>query len=548
MNSLLYKTKGHTSPVGKPRVLLICEPEDFPTYSHSIFKDILSIVNCAVYYSNPKECFDPDTLAPYLSQMQLFVFAVTDNLLSNSGGDIEKLIELAKKRHIPILPLVQEKIVSDKYENKFGNIQYLDRDLTTDTAITYRQQLEKYLTSLLVSDTLAKQIRESFDAYLFLSYRKKDVKYADKLMRTIHKYDFCRDIAIWYDEFLVPGEDFDDGIKETIRNSEAFVMMITPSVVDEENYVMRVEYPLAQKFRKNMIAVQMKKTDPKLLKKAFHAFPGCIDPYNEKELADALKKALSDIPLRKKNDSKHLFNIGAAYLWGIDVEVDKDKAEELITKASQKGNPDASKLLSMMYRNGAGVALDYGKAINLQEQHISLLKNSPYTRDNELSQSMLDLSELYGLIGNHKAQKDFLKKVIDLCDQPGNAEGNPYKMESLIRLGIIADKEGNEKAAGNYYNDANNIARHYSGPNQANIIRYRIRSNLLLAKLNEKSGQIDRAKQRYKEAMDEWRKYSENFEFGSMMDSISSHLNDLEFMKQKMTSFKDKKKDVDKDL
>ena len=69
----------------------------------------------------------------------------------------------------------------------------------------------------LVSDEMAEKVRAAFDAYIFLSYRKKDRKYANELMRLIHKNDFCRDIAIWYDEYLVPGEDFNNAITEALK-------------------------------------------------------------------------------------------------------------------------------------------------------------------------------------------------------------------------------------------------------------------------------------------------------------------------------------------
>lgn len=50
------------------------------------------------------------------------------------------------------------------------------------------------------------------DAYVFLSYRKKDRKHAKELMRLIHANRFCLDIAIWYDGFLAAGEDFNAAI------------------------------------------------------------------------------------------------------------------------------------------------------------------------------------------------------------------------------------------------------------------------------------------------------------------------------------------------
>ena len=49
----------------------------------------------------------------------------------------------------------------------------------------------------------AEGTRHAFDAYIFLSYRKKDRRYANELMRLIHNNPECRDIAIWFDEFFL---------------------------------------------------------------------------------------------------------------------------------------------------------------------------------------------------------------------------------------------------------------------------------------------------------------------------------------------------------
>lgn len=51
-------------------------------------------------------------------------------------------------------------------------------------------------------------------------YRKKDRVHADALMRQIHSYEALRDIAIWYDEYLVPGENFEKNIRERLETSE----------------------------------------------------------------------------------------------------------------------------------------------------------------------------------------------------------------------------------------------------------------------------------------------------------------------------------------
>ena len=65
-------------------------------------------------------------------------------------------------------------------------------------------------------------------------------------MRLIHENEAYRDIAIWYDEFLVPGEGFNEAIKAAFEKSSLFAMAVTPHLEEDGNYVMRVEYPMAR--------------------------------------------------------------------------------------------------------------------------------------------------------------------------------------------------------------------------------------------------------------------------------------------------------------
>lgn len=104
-------------------------------------------------------------------------------------------------------------------------------------------------------------MRAAFDAYIFLSYRKKDRKLAQELMRLIHQNESCRNLAIWYDEFLLPGEDFNTAIEKALKTSDLFTIMITPNLVVEPNHVTEIEYPLARSEGKRIIPIEMYPTD-----------------------------------------------------------------------------------------------------------------------------------------------------------------------------------------------------------------------------------------------------------------------------------------------
>ncbi len=215
--ALHYKTRGNGSPQGKPRVYFCCHAEDFSKFFESISDEILQLQNCAIWYKDGE--IPQEKLLPDLRQMQLFVMPVTSRLLRTENEALSVEFQFAMEQHIPVLPLMQESGLSDLFNQRCGDLQFLDKHQTDSTAISYGEKLKRYLASVLIGDELAEKIRAAFDAYVFLSYRKKDRQYAQELMRLIHKNDFARDIALWYDEFLTPGEDFNESIRAALEKA-----------------------------------------------------------------------------------------------------------------------------------------------------------------------------------------------------------------------------------------------------------------------------------------------------------------------------------------
>ena len=305
--------------------------------------------------------------------MQLFVMPVTSKLLSTPNQALDSEFSFAVEKHIPILPLMQEKGLETLFNQKCGNLQFLDKYSGDVTALKYEEKLKTYLNTVLIGDELAEKIRSAFDAYVFLSYRKKDRKYAQELMRLVHKNDFCRDIAIWYDEFLIPGENFNDSIQDVLQKSDLFLLAVTPNLVNETNYIMTTEYPMAQKSGKPILPAELVPTDKALLAEKYAQLPICTDAHNDQQLSAALLDALTQLALRE-NDAypEHNFFIGLAYLSGIDVEVDHERALALITSAADAGLLEALEKLVDMYRTGVGVTKAYETAVIWQDKIISI--------------------------------------------------------------------------------------------------------------------------------------------------------------------------------
>lgn len=393
MAYLKYKTRGGSHPMGKQKIYFACHPDDFCKYFDEITDDIFETQNCAVYYSDLERDCTVEEFVVYLSEMQLFVIPITKKLLTEKTRVMDVEIPYALKQHIPILPLLQEALPVELFRAVFGDLQYLNKHIQDSTAISYAEKLKKYLDEILISDDTIKKVRAAFNAYIFLSYRKKDRKYAQDLMRMIHRNDFCRDIAIWYDEFLSPGESFNNAISDALNKSELFTLVVTPNLINEENYIMKIEYPLARRAEKTILPIEMVETDREALEESYEGIPICVDA-NEAALSDALMRSLGQIALEENNnDPQHNFLIGLAYLSGIDVEVDYNRAVELITGAAEKGCVAAVRRLISMYGNGEGVALSRDKEIEWTRRLIDL-----YKKEFKKESNMTNLMKVHGAL------------------------------------------------------------------------------------------------------------------------------------------------------
>lgn len=455
VKALKYKTRGGASPQGKPRVYFCCYEEDFDRVFEPVCKEILDIqLNAAIWYYDPAEgAPEEEALFENLSQMQLFVIPVTSGFLYKENRAREVEFKYAIEHHIPVLPLVQEPGLGRDFNKLCGDLQYLDKygSQRDATALPYEEKLKKFLESVLVSDEMAQKIRAAFDAYIFLSYRKKDRKYAQEIMRLIHGNSFCRDIAIWYDEFLTPGENFNSEIDEALKKSSLFALVVTPHLLENPNYVMRVEYPMAKESGKPILPIEGLPTDAGGLS-ALYA--GIAPTVTAEHLTDELYDMVKNIALRENDeDPAHNFLIGLAYLSGIDVEVDHDRALALITSAAEQDLPEAYSKLISMYRNGEGVGRDYQAAISWQRKYVDYFRRAV---DRECTEE-----NLIGLIDAIWHLGDYLYERRDVEKAAEEYEEMMEQAERLDQTGYYGRRYASVASCklGDTYTDRGKIAQ-----------------------------------------------------------------------------------------
>ena len=441
------ETKNKVDIGKKPRVYFACHPDDFERYFKKICDDIFKSHDCAIYYTEDMtDVIAEDEKEVDLGRNNLFIVPVTFRLLSTPNRAMDEDIPYALKSHIPVLPVMMESGLDAFYSkpDKFGELQYLNPYSSDTTEISYEEKLKKYLDSVLISDETARRIRAAFDAYIFLSYRKKDRKYANELMRLIHNIPECRDIAIWFDEFLTPGESFKENIEKILDKSQFFTLLVTPNLLEEPggkpNFVMGEEYPAAHRSGKRIIPAEMEETDKAILAEKFKEIPNCVNPEDEM-FHKSFIEAVSKIAIESNNTPEHNFLIGLAYLDGIDVEVNREIAIELITGAAEAGLPEAMEKLYRMYNEGIGVQLDYRKAV-IWIKALSDYYMETYGEEHpDTFWALNNLAIAYGDLGNHHKALELQEKVyVANCKVLG--EEHPGTLLTLNNLALTCGKLG----------------------------------------------------------------------------------------------------------
>jgi hypothetical protein len=367
MTELTYKTKGGGSPDRKPRVYFTCHPADKERSLERICRDIFASSDCAVFYTEDMAARLPEeTRETDLERMNLFISPVSLKLLLEPNRAMDEDFPFAVEKHIPVLPIMLEPGLGLVYsrEDKFGSLQYLDPNINDPTAIPYADKLKKYLSATLFDSETVERIQKAFDAYIFLSYRKKDRKLANELMRLIHADPKCRDIAIWFDEFLTPGESFTETIQEAMKRSKAFALLVTPSLLEPndrgaDNYVKSTEYTAAKEMAKaegkEILPAELRGNstgylDREALFRDFADLPEPLDISSDSERESFLKRLRNLAANKRRDDPTHNYLIGLAYLDGIDVEIDRERGLALITAAGEADLPEAEMLRAIYYK------------------------------------------------------------------------------------------------------------------------------------------------------------------------------------------------------
>lgn len=464
----MSKLLSNINSAGKQKVYLCCHPEDQDMYYDSIRADLIRANdNIAIFReSDPYSDYNEAELFSMLDSMNLFVVIVTGRFLTERSRAYSADLDFAVKNHIPVLPIAVESGITDIFNasSLLGGLQYIDKTSNDSTEISYFEKLKRYLDTVLVSDKLAKRIRSEFAAILFLSYRKKDREIALDLMKRIRLHDFCRDVAIWYDEYLVPGESFEDNIKDRLIASDVVVMNVTPNLLENGNFIYTEEYPCANsELRKPIVAAEMQRTNHFRLRSMYPGIKNkLVNGTNNAALGAALRNALTVMAGKKDiihpdNSPEHLFYMGLAYKNRIDIEADPAKAVELLTASFNQNYYRSGLEIARMYRNGDRLQRSSDEAIVWYDRYIAALEASgdkSYETRNDLLNAYVEKAEILQSLGRlndtAEAYTRSLKLCRDMCEEYNGFLEYVRLIGLYNRLSELCSMSGDENGAAEY--------------------------------------------------------------------------------------------------
>ncbi len=428
MSQIKVATQNRTKPHAKTPVYFVAHPADFEKHFDTICEDFFAGIDCAMYYYEPGDSVDDKTRLFDLSQIQLFVVVVTQNFMQLKSEAYDFDFKYVLENNIPFIPIVCEQGADELFEKRFRNNHYIDK-----TEGSYKIQLKKFFHDITKKKFQAQKLQDIFEGNAFISYRKADRMIAGEVIKTLHKPEVNSRLFLWYDDFLIPGENFNENISGAIEKSDIFIMVVTPEILDSSCYVHNCEYPLAKKLGKPILPVEAVKTSRHTLEKLYPGIPPCVGINDLTRLCEAIDNALGTKKSGEMSADSH-YSLGVAYLEGIGMESNTEAAIQEFLHAADKGHLHSTERLAKIYENGLGIPVDYANAIKWRKKAVELTEkrykeSGEENRRGSYCETLRSLAQCYKKCGMIDEAVEALDRGIALVGQFNDKKSIRWKYQ-----------------------------------------------------------------------------------------------------------------------
>jgi tetratricopeptide (TPR) repeat protein len=484
--TITRKARGTEIPHRAQKVFFCCDPQNADKRD-GLIADLLSMdagMDCVVSYLETEDGIDPEALRKELQEHQAVALWVTARLLdSMTNGTTPVEDSLAKELNVPILPIAEYGELFPRFTELAGAIHGIAR-----SDAEYRVKLKAQMESFLASEEIIKEIQEkAFTANMFLSYRKIDIQEARSFMKALHDLEGFKAVSVWYDNFLTAGRIFSEEIEKSIRESNAFALLVTPNLLEKnaegkDNYVMSTEYPFARRENKPVLPVEALPTDPGRFAELFPGATAAVSINDRAALSAALRETLGESAYLGQMDSERAYLLGNAYLKGFGLERDFDRGTRLLELASEGSGSSAlsaAEQLAEIHREGIGTGIDYAKALEWMRQDVVLSEQIHGKEHPDTAMTYNNIAGVYDKQGDYPRALEWNYKALEIQEKVLGKE-HPDTATIYNNIAGVYDNQGDypqalewlhkalaiyEKVLGKEHPDTatiyNNIARVY---------------------------------------------------------------------------------------
>lgn len=438
--ALKHRSKEGKKSKYRSKIYITAHHEDFAKHFDEIAEKFLSTYNCDVYYYDDfEEDVDNEVYDHLLSQMNLMVVLVTKNFLDDENRAKDLDIAIAMDYKIPLLPIYIDGDI-EKFNQEIGNIELLDKN-----SPSFDGKLSKFLRGKVADDALFQRIKKEFTKKIFLSYRKKDLAEAKKLLEIIKEMEEMWDTSVWYDDYLTPGEDYNDEIDNAIDECDLFLLLVTPNLLEEGNYVSTIEYPKAEERKKPVLAVEAKETD---LDGTYSNISSKTALKDRIKVAKDIVKSMKFGKVKKDTSPEHLFYIGLAYHYGIGVLRDTDVAFKLLVQSAEQGFVPAVSYLTEV--KAYSRMIPPTSLLPLCEKALEVIEVE-FEKGNYINLDTYwaiadSLVSAYFSTRNYDKEKDLIQKMMNLNPRLSRKASRLEEMARLcFRLSVLCDVIGEDQ-------------------------------------------------------------------------------------------------------
>jgi len=406
---IIRQSRGSEIQRNQQRIFLCWHTEN-STARDILIRDLLSLdagADCVVsWLEAPDGYIDVVGLEQELYETSAMVLIVSQEYLEQSKTRAPFEYSLAKKIKLPIIPVALEPSLFPQFTEQEGAIHGIS--LLDDE---YRLKLKDQLSNLLASETLIQEINDSaFTGCLFLSYRKKDLALARIFMKSFHDDKNFQSIAIWYDNFLSAGRVFDVEIENSIDNADVFALMATPNITETDNYVLKREYPYAIEHNKCIVAVKIIELDKKKFEESYTK----IDFFASLNgMYDAFRQALPAEAIIDNITTERGFLLGLAFLRGVMVEKDVERAIQLLTDSANGGYFRSAELLGKVYYD----LLKYESSIYWYKQAAKISEDKNGIENEQTARIYRKIAVTHIEHGDHKSALEWSLKALPIQER-----------------------------------------------------------------------------------------------------------------------------------